>query len=178
MAPTSVRGLTNFPPRKSAMNPSRHVPFVRHVSSSPGEFHPQALTEPDGSLSTHPALITRPRAASPRQVLPITGLTRRRSSGHGLHFPAEFLPIAGLTRRRNRMIGPLRSRPITGPSTLLRAHPPLCPASVLWPSWGFHLGFSLGIEATGSQVPRSSQDRTRATFMPDATRAVSGSPPR
>src|SRR5262245_57744083 len=56
----------------------------------------------------------------------------------------------------------------------LRAHPPLCPASVLRPSWVGHLGFSLGIEATGSQVPRSSQDRTRATFMPDATRAVSG----
>src|SRR5262249_38898578 len=90
---------------------------------------------------------------------------------------ARFLPIAGLTPRRDRMIGPLRSRPITGPSALRRAHPPLCPASVLRPSWVSHLGFSLGIEATGSQVPRSSQDRTRATFMPDATRAVSGSPP-
>src|SRR3954462_2887164 len=67
--------------------------------------------------------------------------------------------------------------PITGTSTLLRAHPPLCPASVLWPSWVFHLGFSLNIEATGSQVPCSSQDRTRATLMPDATLAVSGSPP-
>ena len=59
----------------------------------------------------------------------------------------------------------------------LRAHPPLCLASVLWPSWGFHLGFSLGIEATGSQVPCTSQDRTRATFMPDATLAVSGYSP-
>src|SRR3954469_26003049 len=67
--------------------------------------------------------------------------------------------------------------PITGTSTLLRAHPPLCLASVLWPSWGFHLGSSLNIEATGSQVPRSSQDRTRATLMPDAALAVSGSPP-
>ena len=46
-----------------------------HESSSPGEFHPQALTEPDGSLSAHPALITRP----------------------GLRLPAKFLPIAGLT---------------------------------------------------------------------------------
>ena len=43
---------------------------------------------------------------------------------------------------------------------------------------GPHLGFSLRIEATGSQVPCSSQDRTRATFMPDATLAVSGSPQR
>ena len=30
-------------------------------SSSPGEFHPQALTEPDGNLSAHPALIAQPR---------------------------------------------------------------------------------------------------------------------
>src|SRR3954452_17921081 len=67
--------------------------------------------------------------------------------------------------------------PITGTSTLLRAHPPLCLASVLWPSWVFHLGFSLNIEATRSQVPCSSQDRTRPTLMPDAALAVSGSPP-
>src|SRR4051812_45686874 len=67
--------------------------------------------------------------------------------------------------------------PITGTSTLLRAHPPLCPASVLWPSWVFHLGSSLNIEATGSQVPCSSQDWARATLMPDAALAVSGSPP-
>src|SRR4051812_30776194 len=67
--------------------------------------------------------------------------------------------------------------PITGTSTLLRAHPPLCLASVLWLSWVFHLSFSLSIEATGSQVPCPSQDRTRATLMPDAALAVSGSPP-
>jgi hypothetical protein len=28
-----------------------------HESSGPGEFHPQALSDPDGSLSTHPALM-------------------------------------------------------------------------------------------------------------------------
>ena len=67
--------------------------------------------------------------------------------------------------------------PITGTSSLLRAHPPLCLASVLWPSWGFHLSSSLNIEATGSQVPCASRDRTRATLMPDAALAVSGSPP-
>ena len=30
-----------------------------HESSSPGESHPQALTEPDGNLSAHPALIVQ-----------------------------------------------------------------------------------------------------------------------
>jgi hypothetical protein len=29
-------------------------------SSSPGEFHPQALPEPDVNLSIHPALIVQP----------------------------------------------------------------------------------------------------------------------
>src|SRR5262249_44966348 len=46
-------------------------------SSSPGEFHPQALTEPDGSLATHPALLPRPGPPLPAKFLPIAGLTRR-----------------------------------------------------------------------------------------------------
>src|SRR5512147_1645068 len=41
-----------------------------YESSSPGEFHPQALTEPDVRLSPHPALITRPLVALPRRVPP------------------------------------------------------------------------------------------------------------
>src|SRR4051812_9817044 len=41
-----------------------------HESSSPGEFHPQALTEPDVRLSPHPALITRPLVALPHRVPP------------------------------------------------------------------------------------------------------------
>jgi hypothetical protein len=32
-----------------------------YESSSPGESHPQALTEPDVNLSTHPALIVQSR---------------------------------------------------------------------------------------------------------------------
>ena len=34
-------------------------------SSSPGEFHSQALTDPDVSLSAHPAPIVQPEVASP-----------------------------------------------------------------------------------------------------------------
>ena len=34
-------------------------------SSSPGEFHPQALTDPDVTVSRHPALIVQPSVASP-----------------------------------------------------------------------------------------------------------------
>jgi hypothetical protein len=69
---------------------------------------------------------------------------------------------------------PLRSRSVTDPSTLLRGDPPLCLASVLRPLWVLHLGGSLGIEATGSQVTHLSQKRTHATFTPDATLPVSG----
>ncbi len=35
---------------------SKHKDMIQ--SSSPGEFHPQALTDPDVTVSRHPALIT------------------------------------------------------------------------------------------------------------------------
>jgi hypothetical protein len=35
-----------------------------YKSSSPGELHPQALTEPDGNLSAHPALIVQSQVES------------------------------------------------------------------------------------------------------------------
>jgi len=48
---------------------------------------------------------------------------------------------------------PLRSSSITEPSTLLRATPSPCLASVLSLSGDHPLSFSLRIEATGSHVP-------------------------
>jgi hypothetical protein len=39
-------------------------------SSSAGEFHPHALTEPDVNLSIHPALIVQPLTASPYSLIP------------------------------------------------------------------------------------------------------------
>ena len=38
-------------------------------SSSPGEFHPQALTDPDVTVSRHPALIIQPPVHSQRLCL-------------------------------------------------------------------------------------------------------------
>src|ERR1700676_1162313 len=49
------------------------------------------------------------------------------------------------------MTTPLRSNPITGPSSLLRASPPLCPASVLRPSR--RLAAWVAPFASGRQVP-------------------------
>ena len=71
-----------------------------------------------------------------------------------------------------RRAGPLRSRPITGPSSLLRARPPLCPASVLNRSRGLRLRVSLRIGTTGSHVPCRSLQESPATFMPGAVRAI------
>jgi len=58
-------------------------------SSSPGEFHPQALTEPDVSLSTHPALIVQSAAVS-RSATCRTG-----RAGVVRHGQANAWPAAG-----------------------------------------------------------------------------------
>src|SRR5262249_31420138 len=75
---------------------------------------------------------------------------------------------------------PLRSGPITGPSSLLRAAPPLHSASVLSPSRLEPLAASpftpSAWQSTGSHVPYESLVELRAAYMPDATRAVSGIP--
>src|SRR6516162_5001622 len=72
---------------------------AQEESSSPGEFHPQALTEPDGSLATHPALITRPfPALSPRAVPPprwVDPTTRRDDWAPSLQ--AHYRPFAATT---------------------------------------------------------------------------------
>ena len=72
---------------------------------------------------------------------------------------------------------PLRSISITGISSLLRAGPPLCSASVLSSSWVLHLNFSLNIGATGSHVPHKSLYQVHAAFMPDTIWAVNRFPP-
>jgi len=86
-------------------------------------------------------------------------------------------PIAGCFIVSGRIGQPLRSSPITGPSSLLRVAPPLYPASVLSRLGGFPLRFSLGIGVTGSHVPHKSLDRSLAAFMPDAAWAVDRLPP-
>src|SRR5262249_51237690 len=70
------------------------------ASSSPGEFHPQALTEPDGSLSAHPALIIQPLPTlSPRGVPPhrwVDPTTRPDDWAPSLQAP--YRPFAATTR--------------------------------------------------------------------------------
>ncbi len=71
------------------------------------------------------------------------------------------------------MTQPLGSTPITEASTLLRAAPPLCSASVLSPLWDHHLEFSLHHGATGSHVPHKSLNHFHAASTPAATQAIS-----
>src|SRR5499433_2613925 len=85
-----------------------------------------------------------------------------------------------LASSQGRTTQPLRSSPITGPSTLLRAAPPLHSASVLSPSRLEPLAASpftpSAWQSTGSHVPYESLVELRAAYMPDAARAVSGIP--
>jgi hypothetical protein len=75
------------------------------------------------------------------------------------------------------MIRPLGSRPVTGPSSLLRVDPSLCPASVLAPLRLPRLGSSLGNGTTGSKVPCTGLFHARAASRPDAATAGLQNPP-
>src|SRR5262249_33330830 len=66
---------------------------------------------------------------------------------------------------------PLRSSSITEPSSLLRAAPPLCPASVLLSSWGPPIWTSPF--ASGRQVP-TFHARARFRVTPPSCRMPSG----
>src|SRR6516165_5115838 len=85
-----------------------------------------------------------------------------------------------LANGQGRTTQPLRSSPITAPSTLLWAAPPLRPASVLSPSRLEPLAAcpftSSTRRSTGSHVPYESLVELRAAYMPDAARTVSGIP--
>ena len=59
-----------------------------HKVSSPGESHPQALSEPDVNLSAHPAPIIQPQAQPP-------SANGQRAGGRvSRFFPASILPCA------------------------------------------------------------------------------------
>jgi len=108
--------------------------------SGAGEPPPCALSDTDVNLSTHPAPIIQP---SVQTTLP----------------SSQVPPIKWLTFESGWIIQPLRSISITETSTLLRVGPPLCPASVLSPSWVLHFGV----------LPYHRNDRfPRSTHEPDS----------
>ena len=133
-----------------------------HTSGSPGESHPQAPSEPYVHVSAHTAHLDQSVAS-------------RRGDSQGCTTD-QGPPDSGCPGRACRSRWPLRSSPVTGPSSLLQATPPLCAASVLSRSRFCRLRVSLAIGTTGSHVPRKSPDRVLAASMPDAARAVGRCP--
>jgi hypothetical protein len=76
---------------------------------------------------------------------------------------------------------PLRSSPITGPSSLLRSGPPLCPASVLNPSRISRLGLSLPPATAGPcwrHWPPAGARRQVPTFRTEAQTKLTPPPCR
>src|SRR4029450_3335155 len=122
-------------------------------SSSAGESHPHALTEPTLTLSSQPALIVQPSTkglALSMQLLPLP-VGHWTSLGNGVpsvqsHY-RTFLPT-------------------TNPSA------PVLRLGTLALMGAAHLSFSLRSGATGSHVPYQSPDQGHAASMPDAVWAV------
>ena len=81
------------------------------MPSRPGEFHPEPLTDPDLTLSRHPARATARRLPPSIEI-------------------SGFLPLP-VDPISKAMTHPLRSTGITPASALLRGSPPLSGASVL-----------------------------------------------
>ena len=82
------------------------------------------------------------------------------------------------------MVWPLRSTPITGASSLLRASPPTLPASVLNTSQFLLLGGLPLTTRTGGRIGAglptfhaAAADQARVAFMPDTTWPIGGHPP-
>ena len=124
--------------------------------SRPGEFHPEPLTDPDLTLSRHPARATERRLPPPVEnwAPPVASwLTPNVGdlppSLHG-HCPA---------------------------SSLLRSSPPLPDASVLSASQFRCLYLFPWHRRTGSQVPYESPNESHASYTPDTAWPISRFPP-
>jgi hypothetical protein len=104
----------------------------------PGELHPQPLTEPYGSLSTHTA--------------PIKQTSPPSRSGMVNGFAALIRLLLFPVERRIQLLDPTPLlQPRYRPSSLLRVAPPQRSVSVLSPRGCCHLCFSLCIRVAGSR---------------------------
>ena len=81
-------------------------------------------------------------------------------------------PVSSCSNKYDSLTRPLRSSPITGPSTLLRVDPSQSPALVLSPHGFRRLCFSLCIRGLVPAVPRKSLYPTHAPSTPVAARPV------
>jgi len=85
----------------------------------------------------------------------------------------QLLPVSWLAVTPYKLAHPLRSSPITGPSSLLQDDPPPSCASILSPFVVLTYRVFSYHHRKGSHVPHKSLNQGHATFMPDAARSVS-----
>jgi hypothetical protein len=136
--------------------PEPHLPQMWLLPSRPGEFHPEPLTEPDLTLSRHPARATARRL--PPSILKSSS-SRCRVTRSQWRWPAPFAPRA--LRPLHRYYEAVRP----------------CPAHRYFrPRGCSHLRLFPWHRRSGSHVPYKSLVELRAAYMPDAARAVSGIP--
>ena len=90
---------------------------------------------------------------------------------------ALLLPISWLAATTYKLAHPLRSNPITGPSSLLQDDPPPSWASILSPFVVLTYRVFSCHHLTASHVPHKSLNQGHATSMPDAARPISRLPP-
>src|SRR6267378_3482973 len=132
----------------------RRTVRMTRLPSRPGEFHPEPLTEPDLTLSRHPA---------------------RATAHEGCRLPLNigFLPLP-VDPSQMAMARSLRSAGITPLHRYYEAVRP-CPAHRYFRPRGWsRLRLFPWHRRSGSHVPYKSLVELRAAYMPDAARAVSG----
>ena len=125
-------------------------------SSSPGEFHPEALTDPYVTLSRHTALHSLGRARERTDIL----------------WKIKLILVAQLAQPSIELCHPLRSTSVTDVSTLLQDDPPFPSASIFPFSWFALIGFLL---ASLEDFPYSAyppHGKLWPPLMPDAAPPV------
>src|SRR6266481_2610889 len=140
--------------------PQGHLSELQ-VPSRPGEFHPEPLTDPDLTLSRHPAraIARRLPPSIEHRVPPGVGWTQHQLTRAKWRWPAPFAP---------RALHPLpRYYEAVRPSPAHRYFRPR--------SWS-RLCLFPSHRRQGSHVPYESLVELRAAYMPDAARTVSGIP--
>jgi hypothetical protein len=126
--------------------------------SRPGEFHPEPLTDPDLTLSRHPARVIARRLSPSAEP-----------SGSSRYDPVDPSSTA--------MTHPLRSTGITPLHHYYEAVRPSPAHRYFRPRGWSRLCLFPWHRRPGSHVPYKSQIELRAVYMPDAAWAVSGHPP-
>jgi hypothetical protein len=129
------------------------------MPSRPGGFHPEPLTDPDLTLSRHPARVTARRLPPSAEI---------SGSSRGIN-PVDPSSTA--------MTRPLRSTGITPLHHYYGAVRPSPAHRYFRPRGWSRLCFFPWHRRPGSHVPYESQIELRAAYMPDAAWAVSVHPP-